>query len=72
MTKAELMQYVGKKVTIYLKGREAMMYGTLEYVDDMFLTEYGYHKTNYFYIDNIAFKVSHVRKLEESEVEENG
>lgn len=67
MTKAELMQYVGKKVTIYLKGREAMMYGTLKYVDDIFMTEYGYRKTNYFYIDNIAFKVSHVRKLVEKE-----
>ena len=67
MTKEELMQYVGKKVLVYLKVREKGIYGTLNYVDDIFMTEYGYRKTNYFYIDNIAFKVSHVRKLKERE-----
>lgn len=70
MTKAELMKYVGKKVTIYLKDSGKSIYGTLEYVDDMFLTKWGCRRTNYFYIDNIAFKVSHVRKVEESEDKE--
>ena len=66
MTKTELMSYVGKKVRIYFKGEERSIYGTLGYVDE-FSVKYDYRKPNYFYIDNISFKVSHVRKLTESE-----
>ncbi len=66
MTKAELMLYVGKKVHIYFKDGERGIYGTLGYVDE-FSAKHGYRKPNYFYIDNIAFKVSHVRKLKEKE-----
>lgn len=67
MTKAELMQYVGKKVHIYFKDSEKSICGILGYTDDIFVTKYGYCKPNYFYIGNILFKVSHVRRLEESE-----
>ena len=66
MTKNELMLYVGKKVHIYFKNGERDIYGTLGYVDE-FSAKYDYRKSNYFYIGNISFKVSHVRKLAESE-----
>lgn len=66
MTKAELMFYVGKKVYIYFKGGEKDIYGTLGYVDE-FSAKYDYRKPNYFYIGNTSFKVSHVRKVTESE-----
>ena len=66
MTKAELMSYVGKKVYVYFKGEEKGIYGTLGYVDE-FSEKYDYRKPNYFYIGNTSFKVSHIRKLEESE-----
>ena len=69
MTKAELMRYIGKKVSIYFKDRENCIYGTLGFVYD-FSEKYGYRKPNYFYIGNTIFKVSHVRKLiERSELE---
>lgn len=67
MTKAELMRYVGKKVHIYFKDGEGGIYGTLGYVDE-FSAKYGYRKPDYFYINHMSFKVSHVKKLSESEV----
>lgn len=63
MTKAELMKFVGKKVTVYFKDRESMIYGTLGYVDE-FSEKYDYRKPDYFYIGHTSFKVSHVRKIE--------
>lgn len=66
MIKADLMKLVGKKVHIYFKGEERGIYGTLGYVDE-FSAKYGYRKLNDFYIDNISFKASLVRKLTESE-----
>lgn len=69
MTKAELMELVGKKVHIYFKGEEKGIYGTLGYVDE-FSAKHDYRKPNYFYIGNTSFKVSHVRKLVESEDKE--
>ena len=66
MTKAELMFYVGKKVHIYFKGGERGIYGTLGYADE-FSAKHDYRKPGYFYIGNTSFKVSHVRKLAESE-----
>ena len=66
MTKNELMLYVGKNVHIYFKGEERGLYGTLGYVDE-FSAKYDYRKPNCFYINHISFKVSHVRKLVESE-----
>jgi hypothetical protein len=66
MTKAELMTYVGKKVHIYLKDEEKGVHGTLGYVDE-FSAKYDWRKPNYFFVGNTSFKVSHVRKLKESE-----
>lgn len=66
MTKAELMLYVGKKVRIYFKNGERGIYGTLGYVDE-FSAKHDYRKPDYFYIGNTSFKVSHIRKLAESE-----
>lgn len=66
MTRADLMKLVGKKVFVYFKGEERGIYGTLGYVDE-FSAKYDYRKPNYFYIGNTSFKVSHVRKLAESE-----
>lgn len=63
MTKAELMKFVGKKVTVYFKDRESMIYGILGYVDE-FLEKYDFRKPDYFYINHTSFKVSHVRKIE--------
>lgn len=67
MTNAELMCYVGKKVHIYFKDgvKEKSIYGTLGYVNE-FSAKYGYRKPNDFYIGNISFKASLVRKLVES------
>ncbi len=69
MTKAELMMYVGKKVHIYFKDSEKDIYGTLGYVNE-FSAKHDYRKPDYFYIGNTSFKVSHVRKQEESEEKE--
>ena len=67
MKKAELMRYVGKKVYVYLfDDEEKGIYGTLEYIDE-FSAKYDYRKPDYFYIGYTGFKVSHIRKLEESE-----
>ena len=64
MTKAELMEYVGKKVTIYFKDVERGIYGTLGYADE-FSAKHHYVKPQYFYISHTSFKVSHIRKLKE-------
>ena len=63
MTRAELMTLVGKKVKVYFKDSERVSYGTLGYVDE-FSEKYQYRKPGYFFIDNIIFKVSHIRKVE--------
>lgn len=62
MTKAELMEYVGKKVFIIFKDRERGIYGKLGYVDE-FSEKHDYRKPNYFYIGYTSFKVSHVKNL---------
>ena len=65
MTKAELMKLVGKRVFVYFKDGEKI-YGTLGYADE-FSAKHDFRKPNYFYIGNRSFKVSHVKKLAESE-----
>jgi hypothetical protein len=66
MTKAELMRLVGKRVFVQFKDAEKGIYGTLGYVDE-FSPKYDFRKPDYFYIGNTSFKVSHIRKLAESE-----
>lgn len=64
MTKADLMRYIGKKVHIYLKDRAIKdgLHGTLEYIDE-YSEKYGFRKPGYFYIGNVSFKVTYIRKL---------
>ena len=69
MTEADLMKLVGKKVLVYFKDGVKGIYGTLGYVDE-FSAKYDYRKPNYFYIGNTSFKVSHVRKVAESEAQD--
>lgn len=61
MTKADLMELVGKKVTVFFKDGDER-YGTLGYVDE-FSAKHDYRKPDDFYIDNLSFKVSHTRKV---------
>lgn len=63
MTKAELFNLVGKKVKVYFKESEKVIYGTLGYVDE-FSEKYEFRKPDYFFIGNTIFKVSHIRKVE--------
>lgn len=63
MTRAELMTLVGQKVKIYFKDSERVSYGTLGYVKE-FSEKYEFRKPGYFFIGNISFKVSHIRKVE--------
>ena len=62
MTKAELMLYVGKRVFVYFKDGKSTN-GTLGYVDE-FSAKHDYRKPDYFYINSVSFKVSHIRKVE--------
>lgn len=62
MTKAGLMELVGKKVKIIFTGGNVEE-GVLNYADE-FSAKYDYRKPNYFYIGNTSFKVSHVKKVE--------
>ncbi len=71
MTKNELMSYVGKKVNIYFKGDERGINGTLGYANE-FSAKHDFRKPGYFYINNLSFKVSCVKKVEESEEEKLG
>ena len=62
MIRAELMQFVGKKVFISFKNDKEVIHGTLGYVKE-FSAKYDYRKPNYFFIGNTSFKASHVRSL---------
>jgi len=62
MTREDLMKLVGKKVLIYFKDG-TNTYGTLGYADE-FSAKHDYRKPNDFYINNISFRVSHIRKAE--------
>lgn len=64
MIKAKLMKLVGKKVYVGFKDGTSI-YGILGYADE-FSAKHDYRKPNYFYIGNVSFKVSHIRKLVES------
>lgn len=64
MTKADLMSYVGKKVYIYFKGDEKGIYGTLGFVDE-FSEKHDFRRPGYFYINNLSFNVSCVKKVAE-------
>ena len=62
MTKAELMNLVGENVTVTFKDGDKIC-GILGYADE-FSVKHNYIKPNYFYIDNMTFKVSYVKRAE--------
>lgn len=68
MTKAELMDLVGKSVFVYFKDGKKI-YGKLGFADE-FSAKHGYRKTDCFYVEHTSFKVSHIKKITVSEVEE--
>ena len=60
---SDVQQYLGKYVRIVFfddTEREGVMGYT-----PFFSYEYGYRKPNYFYIGNLSFKASHVKKIKE-------
>ena len=69
MTKSDLFKLVGKKVIVYFKNEEKGICGILGFADE-FSEKHDYRKPGYFYINNMLFKASHVRKLIESEDKE--
>lgn len=58
MKKDELMEYVGKYVSVTLFDGDRLQ-GVLEYTPE-FSAQYDYRKPGYFNIGNTGFKVSHV------------
>lgn len=65
MKHAELMKFVGKNVRIlFFDGK--WIWGKLGYADE-FSAKHDFRKPNHFYIGNVSFLVSHVKKLVESE-----
>ena len=61
MKHAELMKLVGKNVRVLFRDGD-WVWGTLGYADE-FSAKHYFRKVNYFYVGNISFKVSHVKKL---------
>lgn len=68
MKHAELMKFVGKHVRVLFYDGE-WAWGTLGYADE-FSAKHDFRKRNHFYIGNVSFLVSHVKKLVESEESE--
>ena len=61
MKYAELMKLVGKNVRVLFYDGE-WVWGKLGYADE-FSAKHDFRKPKYFYINNISFLVSHVKKL---------
>ena len=62
ITKTELMKMVGHKVKIQLFD-DTEYVGILGFTKE-FSSKYGYRKPNYFTINDIDFKVSHIKRIE--------
>lgn len=63
MTDKELHSLVGKEVEVVFKDGTTIT-GILGFADD-FSAKHGYRKVNYFYIKDISFKVSHIKKIKQ-------
>lgn len=63
MRKEELMKLVGKQVKVTFRASGKDIVGKLGYTKE-FSEKYDYRIPNYFTINNIDFKVSHVKKVE--------
>ena len=68
MKHAELMKLVGKNVRVLFYDGQ-WVWGKLGYADG-FSAKHDFRKRNYFYVGNVSFLVSHVKKLVIEEVEE--
>jgi len=63
MTNKELHTFVGKSVEVVFRDDETIK-GILGFADD-FSAKHGYRKPNYFYVGDISFKVSHIKKIKQ-------
>lgn len=61
MKRSELMKLVGKNVRVLFYDGE-WVWGKLGYADE-FSAKHDYRRPKYFYIGNVSFLVSHVKKL---------
>ena len=61
MKRAEIMELVGREVIIVLHDNYTIQ-GKLGYADE-FSAKHDYRKAKYFYVGDMSFKVSHVKKI---------
>lgn len=61
MTRNELNKLIGNYVKIIFKDGK-IQEGVLGFTPE-FSAKYGYRKTNYYTINDIDFKVSHIKKV---------
>lgn len=61
MKRAELMELVGKNVRVLFFDGD-WRYGKLGYVDE-FSAKHDFRRPKYFYVGDMSFKVSHVKKI---------
>lgn len=63
MTNKELHTFVGKPVEVVFRD-DTTIKGILGFAND-FSAKHGYRKANYFYVENMSFKVSHIKKIKQ-------
>lgn len=63
MTDKELHTFVDKEVEVVFKDGTTRR-GILGFADS-FSYEHGYRKVNYFYVKDMSFKVSHIKKIKQ-------
>lgn len=61
MKRTELMELVGKNVRVLFYDGQ-WVWGKLCYADE-FSAKHDYRKAKYFYVGNMSFLVSHVKKI---------
>ena len=61
MKKAELMELVGRYMEVVFHD-ERVEKGILGYANE-FSAKHGWRKPDYFYINDISFKVSHIKRI---------
>lgn len=61
MKKSELKELVGEEITVVLFDDKELT-GKLIYVEE-FSEKYGFRKPGLFYIGNVGFRVSHLKKV---------
>ncbi len=59
--KEEVDKLIGKEANVTFKDGDIKK-GTLLFVSE-FSSRYGYKKPNLYYINNIGFRVSHIKKI---------